>query len=491
MNVQVQKLQKPNILYQPNFVTFIILVLAAFWVFFPGWPGTLAFFMVGLLFLFGLKQPVWALGAFLVSQFTITSQIVDIAGFDISLRLLLLLLTSVLLLLSKATDRFDLGPKAKTIAIPLVVLIALTVVSNMIHSGFDFAFRDFRNWMVGLLIIILIPAITGNVKHLRTISIIVLIIVSASAIVGALQHFNILGAENSTLWRGFLGTWNDDPRVPGMAETELELSYALSSVIPVILGVLLAKGIKNPASRWLIAVSLVIMLMSLYFTYTRSALFALGIAFIALFLLFRTRINTTLILVATLIAIVLIETTGVLAGQYFSGRSETGQEESSISRKILWQAGVAIAMDNPALGIGGDNYSKVATDYQSSVDADLIAWENRQYWGYQTLGNEAIHNDFLNVWVSYGAFALLLYLWLFIAVLHSCIYAFRHSKNRFIRGLSIGLAAALFAYATNSFYHNILATFSFFFILAGLSLALVKLTAKKNETTPAQPTSTS
>jgi len=90
-------------------------------------------------------------------------------------------------------------------------------------------------------------------------------------------------------------------------------------------------------------------------------------------------------------------------------------------------------------------------------------------------GTEAIHNDFLNMWVSYGTLALLLYLWLYVAILRNFINSYRSSKNQFIRGLSVGLAAALIAYAVNAFYHNLMDTIPLLWILAGFSLAVAKL----------------
>jgi O-antigen ligase len=85
-----------------------------------------------------------------------------------------------------------------------------------------------------------------------------------------------------------------------------------------------------------------------------------------------------------------------------SGRSAEIQTDSTISRIILWQAGTNIALNNPLLGIGAENYITESRQYQSKVDSDLIAYEKRGFWGYRTLGNEPPHNDFINVWSGYG-----------------------------------------------------------------------------------------
>jgi O-antigen ligase len=222
-----------------------------------------------------------------------------------------------------------------------------------------------------------------------------------------------------------------------------------------------------------------LMAPALYFTYTRSALLALLLGLVALALFLRTRIRGEVILAALLLFIGFIEVTGIMGGQYLGGRAESVQEESAISRQILWQAGVNIAIDNPILGIGGDQYAKISPQYAASVDPSLLDFEEERYWGYRTLGSEQVHNDFLKVWISYGTLALAAYLWLFFAVLRNFLDSYQMSRRRFIKGLSIGLAAALVVYGANAFYHNLIATIPLLWILAGFSLATAKLALER------------
>ena len=470
--------QKPGLLERPKGIVLAILAVVAIWGFSPLGPAIVAFLAVAVLFFFGLKRPVWAMAALLVSQFTITSLMVGTPlGFAISLRLLLLVLTGLILWRSLAQKQIDLGPKARRLLTPFFILLGVSVVANVINSGFDFAFRDFRNMMVGLMIIIFLPAVVRNSKELKILCGVAFVAVTASATIGLMQHYQFLGMDDATIIPGFIT--GGQFRVPGMAETELELSYVLSAALLAMLGVYLARGV-NSGRKKLLVLSMVPVVLALYFTYTRSALLAVMLGLVALALFLKTRIRGEIVLVALLLLVGFVEVTGILSGQYLGGRSEGGQEESAVARQILWQAGIAIAMDNPILGIGGDQYASVAPRYAGSVDSSLLAWESEQYWGYASLGNEKIHNDFLSVWVSYGTLALVAYLWLFIAVLRNFIYAYKPSTNRrFIRGLSVGLAAALVAYGANAFYHNLMTTMPLFWILAGFSLATAKLAQKK------------
>jgi O-antigen ligase len=249
-----------------------------------------------------------------------------------------------------------------------------------------------------------------------------------------------------------------------------------------VLGIYLARVVRS-GTRQFIVISMVLMAAALYFTYTRSALLALVLGLVALFLFLRTRIKGKIILAAMLLLIAFIAISGITEGHYLWGRAESIQEESSISRKILWQTGTAIAVDNPILGIGAYRFTEVSAQYSDKVDPSLLAWEQEQYWGYATLGSEAVHNDFLAVWVSYGTLALIAYLWLYFAILRNLLDSHRASTSRFIKGLSIGLAAALIGYAVNSFYHNAMGTLPLFWILAGFSVVAANLALRRQDET--------
>ena len=455
-----------------------ILAAVAIWSFIPLTPLTLVLLAVSVLFLFGLKRPVWAMAAFLVSQLTATSYMVDVPFTTISLRLLLLLLIGLILWRSISQDRIELGPAARKVLIPAATLLVLSVIANAANTGFDFLFRDFRNMMVGLMVVIFMPAVVRNTKDLKILCGVAFIGLTASAIVGLLQHYQFFGMGQESLIPGFFERpVEGETRVPGMAETELELSYALSVAVPALLGVYLMKGVKK-YNRWLLPVSAVLIGLAVYFTFTRSALLALIIGVVALALFFKTRIRGEIILAILMLGVGLIAATGMFGDQYLGGRSATAQEESYVSRQILWQSGASIALDNPILGIGGDRFAEVSPEYASDVSPSLLAWEEEQYWGYSSLGTQPPHNDFLMVWICYGTFALIAYLWLYVVILRSLLDSYHVSTTRFIKGLSIGLAAALIAYGVNAFYHNLFVTMPLFWILAGFSLATAKLVSK-------------
>jgi O-antigen ligase len=355
----------------------------------------------------------------------------------------------------------------------------VALLANLFNSSFEFVFKDFRNFFGGLLIVIFLPAIIKDLKDLRFLSGVAVIVLTASTIVALMQHYNILGTGQYLAVPG---------RSQGFSENELELSYLLGVAIIAILGVYILEGMKTGRHRLLLPA--ILMLAALYFTYTRSAILALAFGLASFFLSYKIRIRSEIILVAILLVTLYLSVSGVVDNFTFSARSEVSQEGSSISRKILWQAGIAIAMDNPILGIGGDQYKTVAPQYTESVDPELIEWEEGRYYTYRSLGTVAIHNDYLNMWVSYGIVALIAFIWIMLAVLRNLIDSYSMSSQPFIKGLSLGLIGGLITYTVNAFYHNLLTEFSLLWIIAGFSMALVKLAAQDKGLAPVPKSST-
>ncbi len=474
--------QRKDFLSQPHGIILVILASVIIWRFAPMNLTTLVLIAVSILFLFGLRRPLWAMAALLVSQLTLTSYMVNTPfGIIISLRLLLLILMALSMWFLHAQEKIELGIKAKNVIIPAVFLIGLSFISNLSNTGLDYAFKDFRNMLVGILIIIFLPAVVRNMKDLKILCGVVFIGMTASAIIGVLQYYGILGMDYFTLTSDFVDSWGGQPRVSGIAETELELSFTLPVVTLATLGIVLAKGvsIKN---RRILGISVVIMVIALYYTFTRSALLGIILGMIAFILFLVTKkVRAEFILFGAIIALILIEQFGIAGDTYMGGRSQASQEESSLSRPILWQASFGIIKDNPILGIGAAQFSEVSAQYESSVDPSLIQWEEDRYWGYRTLGNQKPHNDFLAIWVYYGTFALIAFLWLLSAILRNLVDSYRASKKRFIKGLCIGLAAGFITYLANAFYHNCLTAMPLLWIIAGFSVAAAKLTLKTKE----------
>jgi len=472
----VAKTSKINFLYHPKGIAWTIIAITAIWALMQWTLMGITVLAIVVIFLFGFKKPIWAITALLISQMTITSFIVPTPIANISLRLLLMLLTLFILRRQLTQEKVNLGPNSRRLIIPMALLVVIAVISNVVNSiDFDSVFREFRNDIVGILFIILIPAAIANIKQFKTFLIVLFIVATASALVGVLQHFNIMGMSEATLLPGFL---YDNTRVPGMGETQLELSYILPAVVVIIVSLFLARGLSFK-NRRLAILTLIPMALAIYFTYTRSAIIALGMGLVTSVVFLRMRIRWELVMISVIIIVFTLLNTDIFSGLSFGGRSESGQEGSSVARLILFEAGVAIATDNPALGIGSGRFREVSPQYANKVSPYLIEWEEDRYWSYTTLGNDEPHNDFIMMWLTHGTIALILFVWLHFVIIRNIMLAYRKSKTRFLKGFSVGLGGALITCVVSAFFHNLLATLPLLWILGGFSLAVGKLVVKE------------
>lgn len=493
-----------SIVSQPRGITAATIVIIVLWGVLQWNLSAFTFLGVAILFILGFKNPLWAVAAIIISQMTITSYMIATPLADISLRLIMMLLTLYIIRGSLARKEADLGPYAKMLIIPVIIFIIITFVSNMMNPlTFDETFRSFRNFFVGLLFIILLPAIVENAKQLKVLCSIVLIVALASAIIGIFQHYNILGMSQATLLNpyetdnltaidnnivpGVIVQENTEVpeaptpgRIPGMGETELELAFIFPVLIMIAITVFLTRGISSKHKNLLI-LPILPMLLALWFTYTRSAIYAVGIGIVSIIPFMLTKFRWEIILAIMAALIWMIEISGFFEGTYLGGREESIQEESSVARDILWQAGIAIALDNPIFGIGANQFITVSPTYANRVDPALIAWEEDRYWAYSTLGNDEPHNDFIMIWLTHGTPALIMYIVLHFIIIYILMYSFRNSKNRFVKGMAVGLAAGLVTYIANSLYHNCLTTLPLFWIIAGFSLVTAKLARKEKQ----------
>ncbi len=475
--IRSQAQPRPGFFERPIGLPLTLIALTAIWCFFYSTITPLLLVVIFVFLFMGLRRPVWAMAALVIHQATILSyRIPTPFGFEISLQLVILILAGLIIWRSYVREGIDLGPRA-ALLIPLaIVLVVIAMASDLVNSGFAVAWDDFRDWAVCLMILSFIPMVVRSIGDLKIISGVALVVLSVSALVSILQHYNILGMQAATLLPGLMQT-GSDLRSPGISGGALELSYLASTVLLALFGAWALKGLK-PNIRWLAPLILIALAAAVYFTFTRSAIIGVGLGLAAMLLLVKTRIQSWIVMVgALLVAIILIFSP--LGNQYLAGRSAAVQEDSAVSRIILWEAGANIALDHPVLGIGSGNFNTLSTQYQSSVDSSLLAYEKREYWSYRTLGSEPPHNDFINIWLSYGTPALIFFIGLFVLIISNFTLAYRRSRSFFIRGLSIGLAAALVAYGVNALYHNMISTMPLFWILGGLSLALAKLALQR------------
>ena len=233
------------------------------------------------------------------------------------------------------------------------------------------------------------------------------------------------------------------------------------------LGVVLLAPI-SPQTKRLVMLLILLMAAASYLTFTRSWVLSAGVALAVLATFYRGKYWREF-----LVAVVV----GASAFWYVSGVQESrysqtiADDSSAAARPVLWELSLNIATDNPWFGIGYDQFREVSPEYTATVSQTALERQNAA----EVIGRENPHNDALNVWVSWGFFALMIYVALGVVVGLNFIYVYRNAADQVIRGLAMGGLAAIIAYETNSMFHNFIENSLVFWIIAGFSLVLPKV----------------
>jgi hypothetical protein len=91
------------------------------------------------------------------------------------------------------------------------------------------------------------------------------------------------------------------------------------------------------------------------------------------------------------------------------------------------------------------------------------------------IGKYTVHNDPINIWLSWGFFALFIYVALTVAIGKNFYDAFVVAEDPLLKGLALGGLSALVGFQANSLFHNFLDSTLTFWVLGGISLLLMKL----------------
>jgi putative inorganic carbon (HCO3(-)) transporter len=433
-----------------------------------GWSGPLSFALAVQIVLFILlfQRPVLAMGALIVGQFTASSFMIDLPiGEQISVRFIWTILAIVLLIpIVNNREGMKLGSGAKWVIIPAIIFFVIAAISNSVNTDISNTLKYFRLNATALAILILLPAVVEKKQDLKLLGIVTLGVGSISAIVAIMQHY-------STRWSLPVYTLSDgiyrSGRAVGLAESPVHLAYDLPIIILPTLGVFLFKGV-SPKSQKILAVLILAMGLGLYFTYTRSGIYALAAGVFILVLFSQIKFKKELVLITILLITGFLLWTEINASRYSQWFTN---DQSGASRLVLWQSGVNVALDYPVLGIGYDEFLGISPEYLPTVNPTYA--ETQGAGG--VLGAQEPHNDFIRVWLSFGTAALLVFLWLFFGMFRNFLVAYRQSSDLFIKGLSIGCIGAVAAYVVNACIHNVMDSVFLMWILGGLSIALVKL----------------
>lgn len=436
----------------------------------PGALNNILFAVEVLLLVAGTRRAVWIPAALIVSEITSSNYLHDIGGVEVSNRLLLSCL-AFLVVLPYITRRIEVGTRgALTIGVACCFLLLTTFV-NMVLVDQGATLEFLRFIATGIFLMVLIPVAIRDKDDVLDLGKVLLVVAGVAALVAVFQ--NLSGSLGTPLYevvphagtRGDLASWEN--RALALSENPILASNVQMIAGLFALGVVLLAPI-SPAAKRLVMLLILLMAAASYLTFTRSWVLSAGIALAVLATFYRGQYWREL-----LIAVVI----GASAFWYLSGLQDTryaqtpADDDSAAARPVLWELSLNVAADHPWFGIGYDQFREISPEYTSTVSEAALERQNAA----DVIGKEKPHNDVLDVWVSWGFFALMLYVALGVIVGLNFIHVYRNAADQVIRGLALGGLAALVAYETNSMFHNFIESSLAFWIIAGFSLVLPKV----------------
>lgn len=435
----------------------------------PGGLNNILFAVELLLLVAGIKRPLWIPAAIIVSEMTASNYIHDI-GFALSNRLLLSVL-SFLVVMPHLTRAVEVGKRAKLTIGLAAAFVFLTTFVDLALVSQTLTLEFLRFIAVGVFVMVLIPITIHDREDVLDIGKVLMVVAMVSAITAVFQHYS--GSRGTPLWQvvphagagGDFASW--ETRALGLSENPIHVGNVLMIVGLFALGVVLIAPI-DPKIKRITMVCVLIMAAASYFTFTRSWAISVGAALVLLCTFYRGKYWREFLIIVVVAASIFWYWSDASGSRY---TQTAATDDSAAARPVLWELSINMAEDHPWLGVGYNQFMRLSPEYSSSIPRDILERQNAA----DVIGKYEPHNDFLDVWVTWGFLALLLYMALIVTVALNFVYVYRNAADPVIRGLGMGGLAALVAYITNSMFHNFFEGSLAFWIIAGFSLVLPKV----------------
>jgi O-antigen ligase len=435
-----------------------------------------------LLLVAGTRRPIWIVGALLMSEMCAANYIHEF-GMGISNRLLLTAM-SVPLVLPHIAHRVDMGRRARLTIFLALTFVAITSAVNLSRSEDAYVLEFLRYISLGVYLLVLIPMSVRDRDDIRDLCTLLFGIAALSAFVGLSQHFH--DGRGTPMWQtvphpGAVGenfeSW--ESRLLGLSENPIQSGNVYMIAGLFALGVLLYAPMQSSTKRWM-AFALLMMCAAAYYTYTRSWAIAMMPALGTIALLYRGKYKREFLLLIVVLGGGLYYWSDMKSSRY----TETAQNDSSAAaRPVLWTLGLHIAYDHPWFGVGHDSFLDLSKEYTNEVPDDLLQMQGAK----DVIGKYTVHNDPINVWLSWGFFALFVYLALTIVIGKNFYDTWAIVEDPLLKGLALGGLAAVIGFQVNSLFHNFLDSTLTFWILGGFSLVLLKLAQTEYVPRPPKP----
>jgi O-antigen ligase len=326
-------------------------------------------------------------------------------------------------------------------------------------------------------------AIFHSKKNIRTAAIILSVGVLIMAIVALTRH-----ARNN-----FSFAMVNESVAP-FFRNHVNYSSMLICVVPVLLA--FYKGAKQKQLRFWLGIALAVLLLAIFFSYARGAWLALGMGFLAVWL-----IKKRLLLIAYIAAIIISLSTAFWLqsnerylryahdfnttifhenfGQHLVATYKL-KDVSTAERFYRWVAAVRMVKDSWLHGFGPGSF------YEQYKSYTIPAYKT---WVSDNKEHSTVHNYFLLLLIEQGAPGLFFFLLLLGAMLYYAQKLYHRVEDSFYRTVVVTAGAIIVMIATVNFLSDLIETDkigSLFFLCLSL-FVMCDINSRKGPQTATKP----
>ncbi len=341
----------------------------------------------------------------------------------------------------------ELNLKRTPADLPFVIFTFLTLCAVFI--GLD-GLPELSNKFKPLSLMLMFPLVVNNVKDKKTVYYLFLCFFVSGLLQSAVIIYKGFTTKNLSLGLGIGGT--------------MSVTLTAGELLVTLLGAALSFFCfdKDKKVRALAFFTLTLGFIALAFTLARGA----WVAFIGVLLVFAF-LGRKKIFGAVLLALILL-----FCGSYYFKDHVAGKKIYSIfkltsgttpQRFAMWRSGLRMVQDHP-LGVGIDNVIKKYKNYCEPEEKNRIRGH--------------LHNNYLQIAVERGVFALAAFLWLLYIVVKTVYLNYLRSTNYRVKVLCCSVLLALTAFMVAGVFEYGLGSAiyaPFFWFLAALAVIIPKI----------------
>jgi hypothetical protein len=286
-----------------------------------------------------------------------------------------------------------------------------------------------------------------DVPRLKKIILLLLLSVTLSASYGVIQHYLEVDMFRLNRPISFLKHIDDDltapVRVPGFFSSYMTFSGQLAMAIPIICALLL--GIKNRYKKMLLAISIILALLALLWTYTRSAWVGTICALTFFGYVWGRRRHSLFFLLPVILLVFLLSVIllGVIIFQpeVIDRSLSIFSAKDNIERLYTWESTLFMIKDYPLTGIGKGNYSRLVPGYREGYNFEFSSRANA-------------HNNILQITVEGGIPSLFFFLWLWGVIFKELYRTYQQipETHTTLKALSMGFLGSIIAFFIQGFF---------------------------------------